>query len=221
MAQRLDERLLTLARELGGPLLAIDTSGAATLCRVAWAPGEVIEESFTAEAQQSEAIGSALAKASAEHPDAVKRLKAIVVCLGPGSFTGLRVGLALAKGMAYAGNIPLYGVSSFATLAASQDPGVVALALEARRGEVFAAVYEVGDGGARVLVDDALTTPETLAAIHARFPTARALDDARVKPMRVALSLLLAEERLRRGDTDDVARLVPRYLKVSEAERTR
>ncbi|MEZ0313635.1 MAG: tRNA (adenosine(37)-N6)-threonylcarbamoyltransferase complex dimerization subunit type 1 TsaB [Myxococcota bacterium] len=219
MASPFEDRLLALADALGGPLLAIDTSGVATLCRVAWAPGEVIEESFASESQQSEAIGAALAKAAGEHPEAVKRLKAIVVGLGPGSFTGLRVGLALAKGMAYAGGVPLYGVSSLATLAASQEPGIVAFTLEARRGEIFTAVYEVGEGGARELAADALTTPEGFAPVRARFPAARVLDDAHVKPMRVAWSLLLAEARLRGGAADDVAQLVPRYLKVSEAER--
>ena len=215
----MNDRLLALAEALGGPLLAIDTSAAATLCRVAWAAGEVVEERFTAEAQQSEAIGAALAKASEQHPGAVTRLKAIVVGLGPGSFTGLRVGLALAKGMAYAGSVPLYGVSSLATLAASQDPGTVALMLEARRGEIFTAVYEVTDAGARELAADALTTPDDFTAVRARFPKARVLTDAQAKPMRVAWSLLLAEDRLRRGAADDVAQLVPRYLKVSEAER--
>ncbi|HSI02958.1 MAG TPA: hypothetical protein VLC93_00695, partial [Myxococcota bacterium] len=57
------------------------------------------------------------------------------------------------------------------------------------------------------------------APVRARFPAARVLDDAHVKPMRVAWSLLLAEARLRGGAADDVAQLVPRYLKVSEAER--
>ncbi len=219
MAAPLDNRLLALADALGGSLLAIDTSGAATLCRVAWAPGEVVEESFAAEAQQSEAIGAALAKAASAHPGAVKRLQAIVVGLGPGSFTGLRVGLALAKGMAYAGGVPLYGVSSLATLAASQDPGVVAFMLEARRGEIFTGIYEVDDGGARELVADALSTAEGFAAARAGFPTARVLSDAQLRPMRVAWSLLLAEERMRKRSADDVATLVPRYLKVSEAER--
>jgi tRNA threonylcarbamoyl adenosine modification protein YeaZ len=219
MASPLEDRLLALADALGGPLLAIDTAGAAALCRVAWAPGEVVEEHFTAEAQQSEAIGAALAKAAGEHPDAVKRLQAIVVGLGPGSFTGLRVGLALAKGMAYAGGIPLYGVSSLATLAASQQPGIIALALEARRGEIFTAVYDVGDGSARELAADSLMTAESFAAVRSRFPSARVLDDAHAQPLRVSLSLLLAQDRLLRRDSDDVAQLVPRYLKVSEAER--
>ncbi len=213
------DRLLKLADELGGPLLAIDTSRTAALCRVAWSPGEVVEESFTTQAQQSEAIGSAIAQASVAQPDAVKRLKAIVVGLGPGSFTGLRVGLALAKGMAYAGDIPLYGVSSMATLAASQDPGVVALALEARKGEIFAAIYEVAAGSAHPLVDDMLTIPERFATIRAAYPAARLVDDTHHAPLRASSSLLLAADRMRRGERDDVVKLVPRYLKVSEPER--
>lgn len=213
------DRLLKLADELGGPLLAIDTSGVAAMCRVAWSAGEVVEQTFSTQAQQSEAIGDAIAQAAKAHPDAVKRLKAIVVGLGPGSFTGLRVGLALAKGMAYAGAIPLYGVSSMATLAASQEPGLVALTLEARKGEIFAAVYDVGDGTARAVVADMLTTQAGFARAHASFPEARVLSDAQVKPLSAAWSLLLAADRMRKKASDDVSKLVPCYLKVSEPER--
>jgi tRNA threonylcarbamoyladenosine biosynthesis protein TsaB len=224
------QRLKALARELGGSLLAIDTSGStACVCRVDWGVGVVDEESFAAAVNPSEAIGRALARAIEAHPGAIKRLKGIVIGIGPGSFTGLRVGLALAKGMAYAGHVPLYGVSSLAVLAASQDPGLVALCLEARRGEVFAAVYEVTvEGTARALVQDHLTTPERFGELLQRHPAARLVGGVgagstpatAAKPLRVALSLLLAGDRLRRGIDDDVVSLVPSYLKVSEAERT-
>lgn len=219
MVPALDDALAKLASDLGGPLLAIDTSGAAAMCRVGWAAGDVVHESFPAQARQSEAIGNAIATASAAHPGAVKRLAAIVVGIGPGSFTGLRVGLALAKGMAYAGHIPLYGVSSLAILAASQEPGIVALTLEARKGEIFAAVYEVGENTARAVVEDQLTTPAAFATTLAAYPQARVLDDAKVAPIRAGLGILLAADRLRAKQSDDVAKLVPAYLKVSEPER--
>jgi len=69
-------------------------------------------------------------------------LAAVAVTLGPGAFTGLRVGLALAKGLADGLGIPLFGFSSLAMLARRWPaPGPVAAMLDARRGEVYAGLY--------------------------------------------------------------------------------
>lgn len=70
-------------------------------------------------------------------------LKAVVVSRGPGSFTGLRVGLAAAKGLCHALGIPLIGVSSLEALASQIFwPGwPIGALLESRRGEVFASLF--------------------------------------------------------------------------------
>ena len=163
-------------------------------------------------------------------------LAGIVVGLGPGSFTGLRVGLALAKGLAFGSGAPLYGTSSLAVLAASAGPGRVAPILEARRGEIFAALYEVtAPGFARVLIPDQATTPSTLAGLlsterdlrvvgsgAATLPLPVGAPAVRTEPgvpLRVGFGILHVGERLRRGQADDLAALAPRYLKLSEAER--
>jgi tRNA threonylcarbamoyladenosine biosynthesis protein TsaB len=67
----------------------------------------------------------------------------IAVGLGPGSFTGLRVGLACAKAISYARRVPLIGFSSLAALAADQ-PGLVCTATEARKGELFVQTFRDG-----------------------------------------------------------------------------
>ena len=67
--------------------------------------------------------------------DAITR---IAVGVGPGGFTGLRIGIATARALAQARDLPLVGVSSLAALAAPND-GVVVAVIDARRGEVFAA----------------------------------------------------------------------------------
>ena len=73
-------------------------------------------------------------------------LDLITVTLGPGSFTGLRLALGLAKGMAIAQRIPVVGVSNLELLAAWAEEGWVAPLLDARRGELFAALYQVRKG---------------------------------------------------------------------------
>ncbi len=72
-----------------------------------------------------------------------EELSAVAVSIGPGSFTGLRIGLAAAKGIAFASELPLIGVPSFeaAVLAAPVSEGTVAVVRRARKNEAFFAVY--------------------------------------------------------------------------------
>lgn len=90
-------------------------------------------------------------------------LDAIAVGAGPGSFTALRVGLATAKGIAFAAQRPLWAVSSLAALAmdAGATSGVVVAVLDARRGEVFAGCYR-SDG--TLLGEERVLAPGALAA---------------------------------------------------------
>jgi tRNA threonylcarbamoyladenosine biosynthesis protein TsaB len=82
---------------------------------------------------------------------ATAELTAVAVDVGPGLFTGLRVGLAMAKGLAFAAGIGVVPVTSLATLArAATDTGTadeVLAVVDARRGEVFAAAFGPGDPG--------------------------------------------------------------------------
>jgi tRNA threonylcarbamoyladenosine biosynthesis protein TsaB len=71
-----------------------------------------------------------------------KDLDAIAVGVGPGTFTGLRIGIATARALATAAALPLRRVSSLAALAAGIDNLVRLPLIDARRGEVFAALYE-------------------------------------------------------------------------------
>ncbi len=111
-----------------------------------------------------------------------KQLAAVAVGAGPGSFTGLRIGMATAKGIAFAARCPLWLVSSLAAmageLAASEHAGAAASTLwvpvlDARRGEVFAGFYRSGHGGAQDSALEQASAEEVLApeALAAKLAT--------------------------------------------------
>ena len=92
---------------------------------------------------------------------------AVAVAVGPGSFTGIRVGLGFAKGLAFAQRIPIVGVGTLDALAeAAPDPAVpVATCLDARKGEVYLAFYAARDGSReRRRIGDVLALPPAEAA---------------------------------------------------------
>jgi len=97
------------------------------------------------------------------------------VGLGPGSFTGLRIGLATWKGLAYANRRPVAGVSSLAAMALAAAPaapeGVVLVPLlDAKKGEVYAGFYRAEPGGVQALEPEAALSPEALVARAAALP---------------------------------------------------
>jgi tRNA threonylcarbamoyladenosine biosynthesis protein TsaB len=89
------------------------------------------------------------------------RLERIGVTVGPGSFTGLRVGVAFAKGLALALDLPAVGIGSLEALAA-EAPGLVFPAIDARRGQLYLQGFE--DGRA-LMAPDAVTVDTAAARI--------------------------------------------------------
>ncbi len=93
-------------------------------------------------------------------------LGAVAVDVGPGLFTGLRVGIATAKAMAYALNVPMIGVSSLDLLAfpVRYSNRLIVAAIDARRGEVFHAWYRQVPGGVQRVSDPTVSPPQELAS---------------------------------------------------------
>ena len=231
------QRLKQLSRQAGGPLLGLDTSGAVTsLVLVTPSADDLFERSLPAASLPSESLVQGIAEMLSAASLSGPSLRGIVVGIGPGSFTGLRVGLATAKGLAMAAQVPLYPVSSLAVLAASAGPGYVAPILDARRGEVFAACYQVDESGlAHVCLADAAVPAENfvrdLRGLHSGLVTyvgealgqCLAFDtlpttSSQVNP-RMAFGLLYAGADIVAARHVPAAALVPQYLRVSEAER--
>lgn len=115
----------------------------------------------------------------AEAGAALADLELIAVGLGPGSFTGLRIGVASAKTLGFTCSIPVVGVSSLAAMAFGRDLPAGALAVtanDARKGELYAAVWRVGaetpegEGDPEEIVAPATFAPAALADVIAELP---------------------------------------------------
>jgi len=107
-------------------------------------------------------IAATLARASLSYSD----LDRIAVTTGPGSFTGVRVGIATARALALALDIPAVGVGSLAALASAvlqkHTKGTAVAALDAKRGEIYARVQDIASGA--VLVEAAAMRVDDIAA---------------------------------------------------------
>jgi tRNA threonylcarbamoyladenosine biosynthesis protein TsaB len=124
------------------------------------------------------AIARVLEEAGAKLGD----LEAIAVGVGPGTFTGLRIGIATARALASASGLPVRPVSSLAALAAGIDGDLVLPLIDAKRGELFAALY----GPERRVWGPVAEAPEALVErLGAGAGTVRAAGDGSVRFRRV------------------------------------
>jgi len=162
-----------------------------------------------------------------------EKLSGIAVTRGPGSFTGLRVGMALAKGLALARNLPLFGVPTLDVLAAAQgrDTRPLCAVLQAGRGRIGVATYRWCEGeGWQLEEAPHLTTWAGLVPrLHTPTLFCGEIDQVGMEALKASGGLavilpaaarlrragFLAEiawQRLLRGESDDPATLVPLYL---------
>jgi tRNA threonylcarbamoyladenosine biosynthesis protein TsaB len=165
-------------------LLGIDTSTSGSSACVLRDDGEAFEVAPAVErlggppAHASElmpAVAEVMERAGTGYGD----LEAIAVGVGPGTFTGLRIGVATARGLATAAGLPLRRVSSLAALAAGIDAaGPVLPLIDARRGELFAALFEDGES---VWPPFAVTPDDLVKRLQGRGLTPLAAGDGSIR----------------------------------------
>jgi tRNA threonylcarbamoyladenosine biosynthesis protein TsaB len=216
-------------------VLAVDTSTMAGGVALLDDERVVGESLLDVRTTHSERLMLAVERALGDAHWAADSLDGLAVAVGPGSFTGLRIGLAAVKGLAFALGRPIAAVPTLDAMAAglSWASRPVCPVLEARKGEVFASLYR-WDGGAMRREWEYLSL--SLEALAARLvePVIGVGDGAALvgspwmalaQPVRrgpsAAVVGWLGRERLRRGETVDPADLVPFYLRPSEAELKR
>jgi tRNA threonylcarbamoyladenosine biosynthesis protein TsaB len=150
-----------------------------------------------------------------QQPATVQDLNAVVIVNGPGSFTGVRIGVGAAKGLAEALQIPVIALSRLALLA--RKAGIQAAALDAGRGEYYFGHFGRGQSVEALLSAENLREQQPFAvcepALANLWPTALL-----VPAPDAADALEAAVPRLSAGDYDDVAALDGNYLRRSDTE---
>ena len=190
-------------------LLAIETS--CLVSSVALLHEGVLKAEVTVQARltHSEQLMPHIADMLTKSAVSKKDVDGVAVSVGPGSFTGLRIGLATAKGLAFAWKVPLVGVETPRSLAWNFVDSAYAVCplIDAQKGNVYVSVYSWRQG--KLYEDEAVTVMAAdkclLARPHQIIPRAGALAVA-------------AQERFDKGDTDDCMTLTPAYKRRSEAE---
>lgn len=217
-------------------LLAVDTSTAQVgLC--VYDGAQVIGEyAWRSSQRHTVELAPAVANLLSRSGLTMDNIQALGVALGPGSFTSLRVGLSLVKGLALARHLPIVGISTLDILAASRPAARIPLlaAIQAGRGRVAVAWYKSSKKGwqakglARVVTVDELAheikTPSIVCGEFTAEDRQRlARDVVNVKltspaqsVRRPAVLAELAWARWQNGDVDDEASLAPIYLHTAE-----
>ena len=169
-------------------------------------------------------------------------IDAFAVNNGPGSFTGVRIGVSAVKGMAYAADKPCIAVSTLESMAynALTFEGVVCACMDARRSQVYNALFRVSGGSVERLIDDrAVSIEELLSELSdyrekilligdgAELVSGASQNDRillappDVRYQKASSSAMIALEKLKRGEVLSPAALMPTYLRLSQAERER
>lgn len=222
-------------------ILAIDTAtrwtgvalhdGTAIIAELGW------RAKNTQTIELAAAVADILRKTGVDAAD----LKGVAVANGPGSYTGLRVGLAFAKGFALAHNLPMVGVPTLDIVAHSfgAGPAQLVVVAEAGRTRVCSGVYRWNKRKGWLMRGEAEieSWAELLARLQRETTFAgevsaeakkmiRASDKpfsvvpAAANPRRAGYLAQLAWPRFRRGKTDDPAMLSPNYLRTPDGQKT-
>ena len=222
-------------------VLAIDTSARVAGVALVTAEHVLAEETWRAAKNHTTQLLPVVQHVLRLNGSSARDLSALAVAVGPGAFSGLRVGIATAKALAWALSIPCMGVGSLDALAAAAAgaPRVLAV-LDAGRGEWYWASYRAGPGGQRCLTPPQLGVPEAVLAsltrsvllvgetsveqrafIDERFSRLVEYGDPRLPATRPAAVGFTALNRLAAGERDEPAGIQPVYLRRSAAEERR
>jgi tRNA threonylcarbamoyladenosine biosynthesis protein TsaB len=173
----------------------------------------------------------------------VSDLTGVAVAAGPGSFTGVRIGVSAAKGLAWGRDLPCWGVSTLEAMALGLglQEGYILPTMDARRAQVYTALFYAKNGVvSRIFEDQAIALAELKEKLPADQPIFLVGDGSTLTYHTLKESLpslvmppehkmhqravgvgLAAISAIARGETGDAKALSPNYLRLSQAERER
>ncbi|MGN7810607.1 tRNA (adenosine(37)-N6)-threonylcarbamoyltransferase complex dimerization subunit type 1 TsaB [Flavobacterium sp. 22076] len=198
--------------------VSIAKNGETILCK------EIAEEGYS----HAEKLHVFIEEAIAESGVSIQDLNAVAVSQGPGSYTGLRIGVSAAKGLCYALNIPLIAVDTLQTLAskAKISEGKIIPMLDARRMEVYSEIFNADLEVERTIQAEIITEDSFAAYKETLYFVGDCAE--KCKPVLTKDNLVFLEEikypsanemskisydKYQKSDTVDVAYFEPYYLK--------
>lgn len=220
-------------------ILAVDT--ATTSCSVAIVDKTSLLSEFTIDREETHSkhlmdmIKSVLRMAGLNFSD----LDGFAVTIGPGSFTGLRIGLSTIKGLAVASEKPVVGVSSLEALAfqVSYSRDLICPILDARKGEVYFSRYRFLNGHLKKQTKERVAPPDKAvddlnesclfvgngALLYKEMILEKMGGLASIAPMiqntiRASTMAYLSMTKFEKNDTDDIEKIMPYYIRKSDAE---
>ena len=225
-------------------ILAFETSAkaaSAARCREGVLLGETYQNTGLTHSQTLLSMAESLMASCGVTP---ADIDAVGVAAGPGSFTGVRIGVAAAKGFAWGRELPLCGVSTLEAMALTLGvwEGTVCCVMDARRNQVYNALFRAERGSiTRIREDRAISLEELgkeLGEISGTIYlvgdgselTHRTLKDTvpnlapppeHRRHQRASGVALAAARKIEAGEVCDAASLTPNYLRLSQAERER
>ncbi|MBR0446655.1 MAG: tRNA (adenosine(37)-N6)-threonylcarbamoyltransferase complex dimerization subunit type 1 TsaB [Oscillospiraceae bacterium] len=225
-------------------ILAFETSAKAGSVAL-WQSGKLLAESYQntglTHSQTLLSMAETMIKSCGLTPQDVQ---AVAVAAGPGSFTGVRIGVAAAKGFAWGLELPCCGVSTLEAMAENLGiyEGTVVCTMDARRSQVYNAIFRAENGKlSRLTPDRAISLADlekelaeisgplylvgdgsnlTYQTLHSTLPALILPPEHRLH-QRAAGVAAVAEKMLQNGEPCDAQSLQPNYLRLSQAERER
>ncbi len=171
----------------------------------------------------------------------MEEINGIAISIGPGSFTGLRIGLCVAKGLCYARSLPLLGVTTLDAMAfpLKEIPYLICPVLESKKDEIYDVLFRGGDSLHRVMdykCEDIQSLLIRLAPLKEKIiflgdgikkyrdiikekigKDALFIDSQLNLPVATSIAFL-GLDKLKKGEEDDISTITPFYLRKSEAE---
>ena len=223
-------------------ILAIDT--ATPTCSIALTDGEILRAEVTVKEGRSHSrhIMGLIEQVFDSAGLTLDDVDGFAVSRGPGSFTGLRIGISTAKGLVHALKKPLVGISSLLVLATQAKAGrhLICSMLDARKKEVYYAFYRSEDGVPTIQGGEGVLSPEKIVgsidgpcmfigagALAYRSLIEDSLGRSALFPpdghhvIRASTLAWIAKERFAGGSADEAERFVPTYVREPDAVLSR